>query len=118
LIEAGVDVDFGAVIRHVAGLDSIAQAAGRCNRNGRRAIGRVQVINPADERIDRLIDIREGRNIAQRVLDEFAMNPSAFDDDLLGPTAMSRYFDYYFACRANEMSYPIRPTRPCAPTPC
>jgi CRISPR-associated endonuclease/helicase Cas3 len=29
LIEAGVDIDFGAVIRHVAGLDSIAQAAGR-----------------------------------------------------------------------------------------
>lgn len=109
LIEAGVDVDFGGVIRHVAGLDSIAQAAGRCNRNGRRAIGRVQLINPADERIDRLIDIREGRNIAQRVLDEFKANPSAFDDDLLGPAAMSRYFDCYFACRANEMSYPVRP---------
>ena len=109
LIEAGVDVDFGGVIRHVAGLDSIAQAAGRCNRNGRHAVGRVQVLNPADERIDRLIDIREGRNVAQRVLDEFRDDPSPFDDDLLGPAAMSRYFDYYFACRANEMSYPIRP---------
>ncbi|MCD6027440.1 MAG: CRISPR-associated helicase, Cas3 family [Solimicrobium sp.] len=109
LIEAGVDVDFGAVIRYVAGLDSIAQAAGRCNRNGRRPIGRVHVINPAEEKIDRLIDIRMGRDVSMRLLAEYEKDPSKFDHDLLAPKAMATYFDYYFFQRSNEMEYPVSP---------
>ncbi|KLD79931.1 CRISPR-associated helicase/endonuclease Cas3 [Xanthomonas hyacinthi] len=44
LIEAGVDVDFPAVLRAEAGLDSIAQAAGRCNREGRRQLDASEVL--------------------------------------------------------------------------
>ncbi len=109
LVEAGVDIDFGAVIRHVAGLDSIAQAAGRCNRNGCRDLGRVHIINPAEGRIDRLVDIRVGCDVAMRVLSEFNQDSNAFDGDLLGPKAITRYFDYYFFQRANEMGYPVTP---------
>ena len=63
-----MDVDFGAVIRSTAGLDSIAQAAGRCNRNGNREIGIVHVVNPQDENLDMLPDIKIGKEKAERVL--------------------------------------------------
>lgn len=107
LIEAGVDVDFGSVIRFVAGLDSIAQAAGRCNRNGLRDIGKVFVINPAEETIDSLVDIKVGKAVSERILREMKQADSGIPNEVIHPATIDRYFQYYFYNRASEMSYPV-----------
>lgn len=49
LIEAGVDIDFPVVIRSIAGIDSIIQAAGRANREGELEIGKVLIFEPSSE---------------------------------------------------------------------
>jgi len=108
LIEAGVDIDFGAVIRAMAGLDSIAQSAGRCNRHGEREeLGRVWIVNPQAENLQHLNEIQSGSKHAQRVLDDFKDNPELFGNDRIGLSSVASYYNHYYQAHKNELDYPV-----------
>ena len=111
LIEAGVDVDFRVVIRFLAGLDSIAQAAGRCNRNGAPEPGIVYIINPAEENLNHLPDIAIGRDKTQELLDNHRDDPQRYPGGLLDPAALEDYYQDYFFERKDEMGYLVPPSK-------
>ena len=104
LIEAGVDISMACVIRALGGLDSITQAAGRCNRHGEKeGKGQVWVLNLQEQDFTRILpDIQAGKTHAERVFRDFA------GQDILQPAAMERYFEYYFYQRSDEMSYSVK----------
>lgn len=87
LIEAGVDVDFPAVYRELAGLDSILQAAGRCNREGKRPAetSLVTVFTLEGQKTPAMI--RQNTDAAERVLHRFS-DPAGLD-------AIQEYFTFY-----------------------
>jgi len=94
LIEAGVDLDFPVVYRSLAGLDSIAQAAGRCNREGKLAgMGQTFVFKP--ERAIPAGFLRQSAQVAEQVMPGHA--------DLLGLDAVEHYFRMHYWQRSTEM---------------
>jgi len=108
LIEAGVDVSFDCVIRSLAGLDSIAQAAGRCNRHGKNGIQNVYVIDHTEEKLDRLKEIQRGKIIAGKILKDLKRVPERLGGHLLSRQAMDSYFKEFYNEFEPELNYPIR----------
>ena len=83
LVEAGVDLDFPVVYRALAGLDSVAQAAGRCNREGLLAEGMVYVFMP-ESKIPAGF-LRKAAEIGRQLLTSDVEDP-------LAPERFTQYF--------------------------
>lgn len=109
LIEAGVNISFKCVVRSLAGLDSIAQAAGRCNRHAENDCGNVFIVNmdQDSENVSKLLEIKVGQHTTNRILAEYGSNPEAFDNDLISPKAIKKYFQYYFCELKSQMNYTL-----------
>lgn len=88
LVEAGVDLDFPVVYRALAGLDSIAQAAGRCNREGKLATGLVKVFIPPKSPARGLL--LYGEQATRSIL-------HGQEKDPLSHELFEQYFRHYFA---------------------
>ncbi len=105
LIEAGVDISFECVIRSLAGLDSLAQAAGRCNRHGEKGIQNVYVIDHAEENLDRLKEIKVGKKVAKKILVDLRNNNKNYGGHILSKEAMEKYFKEYYTEFESSLDY-------------
>lgn len=95
LIEAGVDIDFPAVYRAISGIDSVCQAAGRCNREGKLHSGEVYVFRSTES---------YGRSTRwqSRVAEIGGMIFDECDDPLSLP-AVERYFEKLYFYEADGL---------------
>lgn len=110
VIEAGVDVSFGSVIRLTAGMDNVIQAAGRCNRNGESADpARVYLLTCSDENLCRLREIEDAKTATLQLLSAFHRHPARFSEDLASDASITCYYkNLYGGMAQGAQDYPIK----------
>ena len=110
VIEAGVDLSFEMVIRFAAGMDSVIQAAGRCNRNAENeGVSKVYIIRLKGENLVKLQDIKRGKDATISLLYEYGNNPQKFSSDLSSQTAIKSYYRYFYdEYDSGATSFPIQ----------
>lgn len=95
VIEAGVDISFTSVIRLSAGMDSVIQAAGRCNRSGEagpRVLAPVYLVECQQENLSHLPDIQLSKDATQELITEFTAHPEQFQQRLDSDTSIGYYY--------------------------
>jgi len=109
LIEAGVDVDFFCVVRVVAGLDNVIQAAGRCNRNALREMGFLYIIRMSEENLSQMREMKEAQKTCLDLLEIFDKSPEQFDDDLFSIKSIRAFYNRFYSTFQNTslFDYPL-----------
>lgn len=107
LIEAGIDVSFEAVVRVSAGLDNIAQSAGRCNRSNEYGhVCRTYIVNLKNEQLRYLRDIQFAQDSAKSVL--LKAKRGAYGELLSDEAIFDFYHDLFHKKEVEDiMEYPL-----------
>ena len=99
VVEAGVDISFPVVYRDCCGLDSLAQAAGRCNRHGENSIGKVYYYESIDSEIPAsFTDLRDGIYAMKDLMYQTEFS------DILHPNTVEKYFKLFYNKRKRGCS--------------
>ena len=91
----------------MAGLGSIIQSAGRCNRHAESTIKKVYAVKCDGERLGTLPDITAGQDETMLIYSDFLKNPEAFDFDMTSQKAVKAYYNRFYTSRAKSLNYVV-----------